>query len=77
MRYCRSFPRIRCFATIFSSLQMNVDPDSLIPKLPKPRDLQPFPSRASIVFEGHTDVVTCISCSPLGQWLASGTAILQ
>ncbi len=33
----------------FFSPQMNVDPDSLIPKLPDPRDLQPFPSQQSLV----------------------------
>ena len=29
--------------------QMNVDPEDLIPKLPKPKDLQPFPTTQSIV----------------------------
>jgi len=28
---------------------MNVDPEDLIPKLPKPKDLQPFPTTQSIV----------------------------
>ena len=35
---------IICF---FSKVQ--VDPETLIPKLPKPRDLQPFPSTLSVV----------------------------
>ena len=29
--------------------QMNVDPEDLIPKLPKPKDLQPFPTTQAIV----------------------------
>ena len=28
---------------------MNVDPEDLIPKLPKPKDLQPFPSTQALV----------------------------
>lgn len=29
--------------------QVNVDPEDLIPKLPKPRDLQPFPTTQALV----------------------------
>lgn len=28
---------------------MNINPEDLIPKLPKPRDLQPFPTAQAIV----------------------------
>ena len=28
---------------------MNVDPEDLLPKLPRPQDLQPFPSVQSLV----------------------------
>ena len=31
------------------SLQVKVDPEELIPKIPKPRDLQPYPTTESIV----------------------------
>ena len=58
------------FADIF---KMNVDPDSLIPKLPNPRDLQPFPNSPAILYMGHTDKVTCLSIDPTGQWLATGS----
>ncbi len=30
---------------------MNVDPESLIPKLPRPQELQPFPTKQSISFQ--------------------------
>lgn len=30
-------------------LQLNVDPEDLIPKLPKPRDLHPFPTSENLV----------------------------
>lgn len=31
------------------SPQVNVNPEDLIPKLPKPKDLQPFPTTMSLV----------------------------
>ncbi|XP_032897647.1 ribosome biogenesis protein BOP1 [Amblyraja radiata] len=54
-------------------MRVNVDPDDLIPKLPKPKDLQPFPTTQALVYTGHTNLVRCISVSPSGQWLASGS----
>ncbi|XP_048848818.1 ribosome biogenesis protein bop1 [Brienomyrus brachyistius] len=54
-------------------MRVNVDPEDLIPKLPKPRDLQPFPTVQSLVYRGHSNLVRCISVSPGGQWLASGS----
>ncbi|XP_064124309.1 ribosome biogenesis protein BOP1 isoform X2 [Loxodonta africana] len=52
---------------------VNVDPEDLIPKLPRPRDLQPFPTCQALVYRGHSDLVRCLSVSPGGQWLASGS----
>lgn len=54
-------------------MRVNVDPEDLIPKLPKPKDLQPFPTTQSLVYRGHSSLVRCISLSPSGQWLASGS----
>ncbi|KAL1767410.1 ribosome biogenesis protein BOP1 [Sigmodon hispidus] len=54
-------------------MRVNVDPEDLIPKLPRPRDLQPFPVCQALVYRGHSDLVRCISVSPGGQWLASGS----
>ncbi|XP_067416237.1 ribosome biogenesis protein BOP1 [Emydura macquarii macquarii] len=54
-------------------MRVNVDPEDLIPKLPKPRDLQPFPTTQALVYRGHTSLVRCLSVSPGGQWLASGS----
>lgn len=50
-----------------------VDPESLIPKLPRPKDLQPFPSTQAIIFKSHTDIVHSISVEPQGQFLVSGS----
>ncbi|XP_025076239.1 ribosome biogenesis protein bop1-like isoform X1 [Pomacea canaliculata] len=54
-------------------MRMNVNPEDLIPKLPKPQDLRPFPTAEYLVFKGHTDIVRSISVHPSGQWLATGS----
>lgn len=54
-------------------MRVNVDAEDLIPQLPKPKDLQPFPSVQSIVYEGHTDCVRSLSIEPAGQFFASGS----
>ncbi|GAA6231027.1 ribosome biogenesis protein BOP1 isoform X1 [Lates japonicus] len=54
-------------------MRVNVNPEELIPKLPKPKDLQPFPTTQSLVYRGHSGLVRSISVSPSGQWLASGS----
>lgn len=53
--------------------RMFIDPKTLIPKLPKPQDLQPFPQTLALRFTGHTSRVRSISPHPSGQWLASGS----
>ncbi|XP_057210906.1 ribosome biogenesis protein bop1 [Triplophysa rosa] len=54
-------------------MRVNVKPEDLIPKLPKPKDLQPFPTTQSLVYLGHSSLVRSISVSPSGQWLVSGS----
>ncbi|KAL5467099.1 hypothetical protein EMCRGX_G031281 [Ephydatia muelleri] len=54
-------------------MRVKVDPEELIPKIPKPRDLQPYPTTESILFKGHAGLVRCISVEPQGQWMASGS----
>lgn len=50
----------------------NVDAESLIPKLPRPKDLQPFPSTQSIVYNGHKECVMSLSIEPQGQFMVTG-----
>jgi WD40 repeat protein len=50
-----------------------VDPESLIPNLPKPSELKPFPSQLCLEYKGHTHRIRSIAASPDGQWLASGS----
>lgn len=49
-----------------------VDPEALIPKLPKPKDLQPFPSVESLIYKGHKSIVHSISIEPQAQFMVSG-----
>lgn len=59
--------------------RLNIDPESLVPQLPRASDLRPFPTTKCIRYEvpggdesGGDDVVRCLSVSPEGQYLASG-----
>lgn len=48
------------------------DPNMLIPELPSPNDLKPFPVKVSIDFTFHKTCVRSIAISPDGRFLASG-----
>jgi len=55
--------------------RLNVDdPKSLVPRLPKPKDLQPFPTSLSLRFLGHRGPVRSLCTDTTGQWLLSGSA---
>jgi len=51
--------------------RMNVDPDSLLPKLPSPKDLRPFPTHIAVSYEGHTGMVRGVAVDSSGQWIAT------
>ncbi|KAI8089145.1 NUC169 domain-containing protein [Halteromyces radiatus] len=52
--------------------RLNIDPESLIPKLPSPKDLRPFPTHQSISYEGHTGRIRSLSIHPNGLFALSG-----
>ncbi|KAJ8041693.1 Ribosome biogenesis protein bop1 [Holothuria leucospilota] len=54
-------------------LRTRFEAEDLLPKLPKPKDLQPFPTTLALLYVGHTSYVRSISVDPTGQWLASGS----
>ncbi|XP_022082410.1 ribosome biogenesis protein bop1-A-like isoform X2 [Acanthaster planci] len=54
-------------------MRVQVQPEDLLPKLPKPKDLQPFPTTQAVVYLGHRSYVRTISVDPTGQWLVSGS----
>ncbi|KZS98013.1 BOP1NT-domain-containing protein [Sistotremastrum niveocremeum HHB9708] len=51
--------------------KLNIDPESLIPKLPSPNSLKPFPLYKSLRVM-HESRVRCISVSPDGLWSVTG-----
>lgn len=59
--------------------RLNIDPESLVPQLPKASDLRPFPTAKCVEYktpyEGdEPPVIRCISASPDGQFMASGAS---
>ncbi|CAH8382856.1 unnamed protein product [Eruca vesicaria subsp. sativa] len=60
-------PRVR-------KTRINIDPESLKPKLPSRKDLKPYPNSCYLEYKGHTGAVTSISPDCSGQWIASGSA---
>lgn len=52
--------------------KLDIDPDSLVPELPSPKDLRPFPIKHSIIYAGHKGRVRTVSVDPTGQFLATG-----
>ncbi|KAL6517766.1 Ribosome biogenesis protein 1 [Orobanche minor] len=53
--------------------RINIDPESLKPKLPSRKDLKPYPTTCYLEYRGHKGPVTTISTEPTGQWIASGS----
>lgn len=54
-------------------MKLTIQPEDLVPQLPSPKDLQPFPTTMSMIFKGHSDMVRSISSEWKGQYFASGS----
>eukprot|EP00092_Neocalanus_flemingeri_P020014 GFUD01021674.1.p1 GENE.GFUD01021674.1~~GFUD01021674.1.p1 ORF type:complete len:737 (-),score=262.84 GFUD01021674.1:103-2313(-) len=54
-------------------MRLTITPEDLVPQLPRPQDLQPFPTVCSITMKGHNNMVRSLSVEPKGQYLASGS----
>ena len=52
--------------------KMHIDPESLLPKLPSPEELRPFPTTCGIIYRGHKGRVRSVAVDPGGLWLATG-----
>ncbi|WJX26171.1 Ribosome biogenesis protein 1, variant 3 [Trifolium repens] len=54
--------------------RLNIDPESLKPRLPNKKELKPYPTTCYIEYKGHEGAVTSISVNASGQWMASGSS---
>ncbi|KAF3913028.1 hypothetical protein ABW21_db0203698 [Orbilia brochopaga] len=52
--------------------KLNIDPASLLPTLPPPSELKPFPSTCATVYRGHEGRVRSVAADPTGNWVATG-----
>lgn len=53
--------------------RLNIDPETLVPKLPQPKDLKPFPNHLTLQYLGHSKPIRSICVSPDGLYLVSGS----
>lgn len=70
-RFSRCLDLYMCPRALKNKIQMR--PEELLPVLPDPRDLKPFPTSRAVEFVGHADgsIVGSVSVDPTGQWLVS------
>ncbi|KAL3940223.1 MAG: hypothetical protein SGARI_001072 [Bacillariaceae sp.] len=64
--------------------RLNIDPESLVPQLPKANDLRPFPTAKCVEYKTPNDsedsdtappmMIRCVTCSPDGLYMASGAS---
>lgn len=69
-RFERCLDLYLCPRTV--QMKANMNPDDLLPVLPDPADLRPFPTKPSITFKHGNSNITALSVDPTGQWLLSG-----
>ena len=52
--------------------RLNLKPEELIPELPDPETLRPFPSLLRMEYREHSAFISCMDFSVSGEWLATG-----
>jgi ribosome biogenesis protein ERB1 len=52
--------------------KLNIDPESLLPKLPDPSELKPFPTTCATTYTGHDGRVRSVAIDPSARYIASG-----
>ncbi|PNS19793.1 hypothetical protein CAC42_7760 [Sphaceloma murrayae] len=52
--------------------KLNIDPESLLPKLPSPDELRPFPTVCATLYRGHDGRVRSVCIDPSGLYVGSG-----
>lgn len=54
--------------------RIHMNPEELIPKIPEPSQLRPFPTALNITYHGHSASVDAMDVSPSGKYLITGDA---
>ncbi|XP_064073157.1 ribosome biogenesis protein BOP1 homolog isoform X1 [Vanessa tameamea] len=54
-------------------MRLTINAEDLVPKLPSPRDLQPFPTSEVLRITGHEALVRSVDFDPSGQYIVSGS----
>ncbi|KAH9639802.1 hypothetical protein HF086_002947 [Spodoptera exigua] len=52
-------------------MRLTIGPEALVPTLPSPRELQPFPTFEAQCLRGHDGLVRSVDFDPSGQYIAS------
>lgn len=68
-RFLRCLDLYMCPRAI--KMKLTIEPEDLVPQLPSPKSLQPFPTVLSLTFSGHKDMVQSFSIDASGQYMAS------
>ena len=53
--------------------RININPKDMLPPLPSPKELRPYPNSKCLKFTGHGNKVTSIAVDQSGKWLLSGS----
>lgn len=66
----------RCVDLVMSSRFVKKKTDlkieDILPALPKPEELKPFPAKENVSYKGHNSFVNALVCDPSGKFLVSG-----
>jgi ribosome biogenesis protein ERB1 len=82
LRKIPKYPKIldenyeRCCDLVMSSRFIKKKTDmkieDILPTLPKPDELKPFPTKENITYKGHSTFINSMICDPSGKFLVSG-----
>ncbi|KAL4703128.1 hypothetical protein ACJJTC_000187 [Scirpophaga incertulas] len=58
---------------LLDGAELTIRPEELVPRLPAPRDLQPFPTQLALCMRGHAAAVRAVDVDPAGQYALSAS----